>query len=49
MFKILKFIFVLTIGVYLGFQLSLMSMRANCTANEGTWADSVCLVSKATS
>lgn len=44
MFRILKFLFVLTIGVYLGFQLSLMIMRSNCTANEGTWADSVCVV-----
>lgn len=42
MFGILKYVFVLTLGVYLGFQLSLMSQRSACDAAGGAWTGQVC-------
>lgn len=43
MFKLLRFIFVLTIGIYLGFQISMWSMGSNCVASGGTWSGAFCI------
>lgn len=43
MFKLLRLVFVLTIGIYLGFQLSMLSMGSNCTESGGTWTGTFCI------
>ncbi|QUJ75799.1 hypothetical protein KDD17_12710 [Sulfitobacter albidus] len=42
MFRLLKFLFVLVIGIYLGFQGNLMLMRAECSNAGGDWSGTVC-------
>ncbi|MEQ6249115.1 hypothetical protein ABMC89_09515 [Sulfitobacter sp. HNIBRBA3233] len=46
MFGLLKFLFVLVIGVYLGFQANMMLMRSECAAGEGQWTGTICVDSE---
>ena len=46
MFGLLKFVFVLVIGIYLGFQGNMMLMRSECGAGEGQWTGTICVGSE---
>ncbi len=46
MFGLLKFLTALSIGVALGFHLSGMLMRAECSAGEGEWTGTICVDSQ---
>ena len=41
------FLFLLVIGIWIGFQLSLMAMRAECAQLGGTQTGSICTVTGA--
>ncbi|MFK7836017.1 MAG: hypothetical protein AB8B60_07345 [Sulfitobacter sp.] len=47
MFRLLKVVFLLVVGAYIGFQISLYAMRSECAAQTGVWTGSVCNVTGA--
>lgn len=46
MFRLLKFFVVLGTGAVLGFYYNGMLMRAECSAGEGEWRDTICVNSE---
>ncbi|MEP5729023.1 MAG: hypothetical protein ABJL67_06585 [Sulfitobacter sp.] len=46
MFRVLRLVFLLSVGAYLGFQASLFTMRAECNRLAGTWTGNLCVSSK---
>lgn len=43
MFRLLRMVFFIVIGIYIGFQLSLMNMRGQCANASGYWTGAVCM------
>lgn len=48
MFKVLRVVFILTIGLYIGFQLSMVAMRSQCDAAGGDWTGRMCVLAEVT-
>ena len=46
MFKLARLVLFVVLGVYLGFKLSDLSMRAQCERVNGSWQDGLCLVTE---
>ncbi len=46
MYRLLKFAFVLTIGVVTGFHFNTVLMQSECSAGEGQWTGTICVNSE---
>jgi len=43
MFRLIRLIFLLTLGVILGFKIKETQMTSNCAAADGTWTGTICM------